>query len=89
MGQARPRIPAFIIFCSGQKLKGVALPAFIIFCSGQKLKGVAKSCLGVASAPPHHTLNEALTVFTEHREKGALIEILYTVLIPLCRKVLL
>ena len=30
------------------------------FCSGLKLKGVAKSCQGVASALPRHTLNEAL-----------------------------
>ena len=30
------------------------------FCSLLKLKGVAKTCQGLASAPPRHTLNEAL-----------------------------
>ena len=38
------------------------IPAFVKFYSGLKLKDEAKFCQGVASAPPRHTLNEALPV---------------------------
>ena len=46
----------------------------IIFCSGRKLKGVAKYYQGVASAPPSHTLNDALHILLSKADGAERVE---------------